>query len=113
MGALLSALMLGLVLVRLQSRIGMPAKVLYLLAAIAAVFCIFSLSCCALDVKRWRGCLRIIACANLLYCCLTLGVVIYLYRELSLLGIGYFTAEMAVIVALATFEFRVASRDAG
>jgi hypothetical protein len=38
LGALLSALILGLVLTRWESVFGMPKRVLYFLAAIAAVF---------------------------------------------------------------------------
>lgn len=104
--------MLGVVLIRFESIFGMPAEALYILAAIAAVFSLYSLTCSTLDLKRWRGCLRLIALANLLYCGLTLGVVVYLYPTLSFLGVGYFAAEMAVVVALGLFEFTVASREA-
>ncbi|MCP4446502.1 MAG: hypothetical protein GY811_14320 [Myxococcales bacterium] len=110
LGALLSAFLLGVVLVHFESTFGMPSQTLHGLAAIAGVFCLYSLTCSLLNIEQWRGGLRLIASANLLYCCLTLGAMLYLHQDLSLLGFAYFAGEIAVVVALATLELRTASR---
>lgn len=111
LGALLTSVLLGVVLVRFKSTFGIPVATLYVLAGIAAGFFVYSISCSALNVKRWRPCLRVIAGANLCYCCLTLGAMLYLHQDLTLLGMGYFAGEIVVVVALAAFELRAASRE--
>ena len=50
--------------------------------------------------------MRAIAIANLLYCGLTLGLVIYLHRELTPLGMLYFGSEIVIIVGLAIVELK-------
>ena len=109
-GALLSALMLGVVLTTLEPLFGMPPAVLYPLAAIAAVFCLYSSLSFFLGGENWRPLLKGIAIANLLYCCLTIGLVIYLLEALTTLGILYFAAEVVVVVLLASLELRIATR---
>jgi hypothetical protein len=104
-GALVSALLLGVVLVQFESIFGMPAGVLYPLAAIAAVFMVYSLSCYARFPANWRPFLRGIALANLSYCLLTAGLVIYHYPSLSGWGVAYFVGEIALVVGLALAEW--------
>lgn len=108
LGALLSAILLGLVLARFESIFGMPQKVLYVLSSIAFVFCIYSFLCFLLLKENWRPFLKIIGIANLLYCFLTLGLVIYLYQELTVLGITYFALELIVILVLISIELKTA-----
>ena len=86
LGALLSAFLLGVILVRWEPVFGMPAKVLYPLAAIAGVFAIYSLSCHFFLTQNRGRFLKGIAVANLLYCCLTLTLVVYFYSQLTVLG---------------------------
>tara|TARA_R110002096_G_scaffold77896_12_gene183525 strand:- start:24312 stop:24746 length:435 start_codon:yes stop_codon:yes gene_type:complete len=109
LGALVSTLLLGIMMVRFESIFGMPASVLYALAAIAAGFSLYSILCWVIEPANWRPWLRGIASANLLYCCLTVGLVITRQDDLSLLGTSYFAGEIAVVVVLALFELRVAS----
>lgn len=110
-GALLSTFLLGVVLVQLQSLIGMPTAVLFYLAAGAAVFTIYSFSCYFSKVKNWRPFLRAIAITNILYCCLTLGLVFYFYEQLTALGIFYFIVEIILVVSLSIFELKVAGQS--
>lgn len=51
--------------------------------------------------------LKAIMVANLLYCCLTLGLIIYYYSVLTVIGITYFLAEIAVVVGLARLELQI------
>lgn len=111
LGALLSAFLLGYVLVKFESTFGMPPKVLYILASIAGAFAVYSFVCFLGNLSNWRRFMRIIAIVNLLYCCLTLGLVIYLYQELSVLGVIYFVLEIIIIVLLAMVELKTASNS--
>ncbi|MCO6487363.1 MAG: hypothetical protein J5I98_03045 [Phaeodactylibacter sp.] len=106
LGALLSAFLLGVVLVWWEPVFGMPPKVLYPLAAIAGVFAVYSLSCCFFLTQNRRPFLRGIAVANLLYCCLTLGLVFYFYPQLTALGVAYFLVEITVVLILAGVELK-------
>ncbi len=107
-GALISTIMLGLVLTTFEPVFGMPRAVLFLLAAIALTFCIYSFLSYRLSGENWRPFLIGISAANLIYCFLTLGLVIYLFEELTTVGMLYFASEMAVIVILATLELKIA-----
>lgn len=108
LGALISATMLGIVLVMFESHFGMPSNTLYWLAGLAAVFAVYSFVNYIRFGKNWRIFLSIIAIVNLLYCALTAGVVIRHFQELTTLGIAYFIGEMIIVVALALIELRKA-----
>lgn len=110
MGALISAALLGLVLANLEGFFGMPRKVLYPLAFIACGFALYSMLCFLTQPKNWRLYLKIIAIVNLLYCCLTLGLVIERRAELSLWGCLYFVGEVAVVLTLAIVELKMSKK---
>ena len=103
-GALLSAFFLGVVLVYFEENIGMPGPTLYFLAVIASGFAVYSLSCYLIQPVNYRPYVLAIATLNLLYCSLTLGLVIYHRNSLSLLGFSYFILEIIVIVILVYSE---------
>jgi hypothetical protein len=98
-GAILSAFLVGVVLVMYQ----------YVLALMACGLAVHSLYCYFSVTTRWRFHLKIVAIANLLYCCLTAALVIYYHKELTLLGILYFVVEMALVSGLAYWEYKVAT----
>jgi hypothetical protein len=110
MGALISTIMLGFVLTRFENIIGMPPKVLYLLSGIACILCIYSLICFKRDVKNWRFYLTIIGIANLVYCCLSLGFMLFYYHKLTFLGLTYFILEKIIVIILAFIELKTAFR---
>ncbi len=103
-GAVVSAIFLGVVLVQVEVYIGMPKTVLYVLASLACLYAIYSLSCSFFLPANWRPFLKGIALANLLHCGLTLGLVIYFYQKLTVLGITYFLLEMMIVVGLVVLE---------
>ena len=111
-GALISALFLGVILVQLESYIGMPVQVLELLALLALVFAVYSFSCHLASPKKWRFFLKLIALINSSYCLLTLLLVIWNYHSLTRLGFTYFAAEMLVILILVRVEWRAANHNA-
>lgn len=110
LGALMSAVLLGLVLVHFQPLIGMPTSLLYPLAGAASGFCLHSLGCAFYPPTNWRRSLLIVAIANLLYCLITLGLIISYSHQLRPLGWLYFLAEIAIVVPLAALEIAVDRR---
>lgn len=109
-GALLSTLMLGVVLVHFESYIGMPESALCPLAFVAALFTIYSGICHFIVNSKWKPCLRIIAMANALYCFASIIVVTYHYEQLTTLGMIYFLGEFAVISIIVTAEYKLIKR---
>jgi hypothetical protein len=105
LGACLTAFLLGGVLSRFEATFGMPRNILYFLSILACVFAAYSLACHFFVGKNWPPFLRAIAWANLLYCCLTFGLVVALYKSLSVLGIAYFLGELFVMGILIFIEF--------
>ena len=83
--------------------------VLYVLAFLASLFFVYSFFCFLHVTEHWRSYMKVIAVANLLYCGLTLGLVIYLHQELTPLGMLYFGSEIVIIVGLAIAELKRAS----
>lgn len=107
-GAFLTAFLLGFVLAKFQSIVGMPQKTLYFLSALAFVFAIYSLSCYCFVSNKQNNFLRVIIIANILYCCLTTGLIFYNFQTLTVLGLIYFILEIIVIVCLVFIEEKVA-----
>lgn len=110
-GALLSVFLLGVVLVQLESWIGMPSRTLYILAGIAGFFAVYSFTCFFRIKKRWRSFLKVIVGFNLSYCMLTFLLLFFHQAQLTNLGIVYFVMEILVIAGLAFFEFKVAMTE--
>ena len=106
LGAVLTAFMLGVVLVQFEAVFGMPCSVLYVLALVACGFAVYSFCCYLFVGKNWRPFLSIIAIANLIYCCVTLFLVLYLWQKLTVFGVGYFLGEIIVIVTLVVVELK-------
>lgn len=107
-GALVTALVVGVVLPAFDEYFTMPRPVLHALALTAAVFAAYSLTCAAMRPKRWPGFLRAVAVANAIYCVVTAGCLIYFRVHLSMGDWIYFVGELAVLWALVTLELRVA-----
>lgn len=106
-GALTTALLLFFLLRPLHSYFGMRTCILTSLSLIACFFFVFSILCFFLLKKNWKSFLKIISIANLLYCCLTLVLVIYFFPALTLLGVLYFIGEMIIICGLVLLEWKV------
>ncbi|MCU0354877.1 MAG: hypothetical protein MUD08_14245 [Cytophagales bacterium] len=109
-GALLTAFLLGVVLASFENTFGMPRNVLYFLSVLGCVYAAYSICCCLLVTDNWRFYLKIIAIANLLYCCLTAALVVFFYKHITIWGLTYFLSEIAVIIVLVRVEFMLISR---
>ena len=107
-GAMVSALFLGVVLVWLKDKIGMPVNILYLLAILPIFFAIYSFSCYFFK-ENSKPLLKGIATLNLLYCFLTIGLLFFYDHNLTFLGWTYFIAELIVLAVLIFLEFKASS----
>ena len=108
LGALLTAFLLFIVLRNYNECFGMPEAILTTLSAIAAGFFIFSISCFLLLNKNWIPFIMCIVTVNILYCILTIILLIFYYPQLTILGITYFIGEIVIIAGLVYIELNVA-----
>ncbi|MCA6379369.1 MAG: hypothetical protein IM574_00810 [Cytophagales bacterium] len=106
LGAFATASILFPVQWQFQEYFGMPQEILSVLCMIAVAFAVYSFCCFLFLKKNWIVLLKVIMTANLLYCCLTIGLVIHYYSTLSIVGLTYFLAEIAVIVGLVYIEIQ-------
>lgn len=109
-GAILSALALGLVLVKLEKFFGIPSSALYVLATFPMIFATYDMYCYRKKSDKLGQFLRIIAVINLLYCCLSIGFVFYHFDAITAMGWAYILTEILIIITLATIELRVANQ---
>ncbi len=108
LGAVLSAFLLGVVLVRLESFFGIPRTTLYFLAFLPCLFAVFDLYSYQNNGDNTSRFLRGIATANLLYCCLSIGLAFYHVNEITVFGWIYIIIEVVIIIILSVVEFKVA-----
>lgn len=106
-GAFITAFLLFVVLRPFNEYIGMPKYILSYLSLIAILFCAYSITCFFVVNKNWRLFLKIISIGNILYCCLTMGLVIYFFNQLTIFGIAYFLLEIVLILLLVRIELAV------
>lgn len=107
-GALLSAFLLGVVLVEFEDLFGIPRLTLYVLASFPCFFAAYDFYC-YLKIKDKIGrYLKGIATANLLYCVLSIGLAFYHLELLSSFAWIYIVLEIIIVIALALFELKTA-----
>ena len=110
LGAVLSGSLYILLLAQLENVFGMPPNVLYLLAALAGVYALYSGLCYFFTPQAWPLFLKIIAFANLSHCAFTIALVIFHHELLSPLGHAYFAGELLIVAPLAWLEWKVAGK---
>ena len=108
-GALTTAFLLFVVLRNFKEYFGMPEIILTYLSVIAVCFCIYSTTCFFVIKSNWTTFIKGISIANLLYCILTIGLVIFYRSQLTTIGIAYFLGEIAIICGLVYIELNVAT----
>ena len=90
-----------------KSFFGFPAFAAINLAALPVIFSIYSLSCYWSKSKSAIY-LKIISIANLTYCLITVGLVIYYFTKITIFGIVYFLIEKMIVIPLAVWEWKMA-----
>lgn len=110
LGAVLSAFLLGIILVKFESIIGIPPSTLYFLAVFPLLFAIYDFYCYQKKYNNLKSFLKGIAIVNLLYCCLSIGIAFYHRKTISNLGWTYIIVEIFIIIILSNFELTVAKQ---
>ena len=108
-GAIVSAFLLGVVLVKFEEIFGIPTSVLYFLATIPIFFVIYDVFCYQKHLKIGLL-LKGIAVLNILYCCISIGLISYHFSSITILGWTYIIVEIILVSFLAMIEFRVGKR---
>ncbi len=107
-GAIVSAVMLGIILVYLESWFGIPKKVLYVLAFFPCLFAAFDFLVYRYTKSKLSRYLIIIAYANLGYVGLSLSLAWYHLPKLTGLGWIYITCEVSIILLMVYIELATA-----
>lgn len=110
LGAILSAFMLGIVLVKLERLFGIPTSTLYFLAIFPVFFAIFDFYCYQKKTGDLGRFLKIIAILNVLYCCVSVGFTFYHIETITSLGWMYICIEVLIILILSLFELKTAKK---
>ncbi len=110
-GALMTTFFLFVIVRQFNAYFGMPKNELTYLSAIAFCFCVYSLACFLFLEGGLTPFIRLIAIANLLYCALTIGMLIKYYPLLTSIGASYFLNEIVIICGLSYVELNVAVRN--
>lgn len=108
-GAFLTAFSLFLISKNFNEYFGMPETTLTYLSAIAVCLCIYSTTCFFFLQGNWVPFIRGISIANLLYCMLTFGLILFNYPPLNIIGTTYFLLEIAIVCGLVYLELSVAT----
>lgn len=106
LGAGISALSLGVVIPLLNNYFGMPFLILYLLAFVACALFVFSFFNYLFRQQNQSHNLKRVAFANLTYCFLTAVILLFYFRDLTVLARVYFIGEVAVILLLVRMELK-------
>jgi len=107
-GAIVSAFLLGVVLVIFENQVGIPSKTLYFLASIPVVFFFYDMYGYTVPHQKTNIFLKGIAFLNLLYCFVSLGFAWYHSNRITILGWSYIITELLILGALIYVEYLVA-----
>lgn len=107
-GALFSAFLLGIVLVRLEHIFGIPRSILYFLAVLPCFFAAYDFTCYLRQPNNPGVFIKAIAIVNLCYCGLSFSLAIYHSDVITYFGWVYILVEIILVVILSTMELRIA-----
>lgn len=110
LGAMLTAGLLLGQLSNFEGFFGVPRQQLYILAAIAGIFALYSMTCYVVSPASWKLFLKMIALANLAYCVFTLVMVFFFSGDVTAWGMAYFVGEAMIVGGLVFLELRMAFR---
>ena len=109
-GAVLTAFFLFVIIGQLNEYFGMSTTALTYLFVIAICLSIYSAICFLFLKACWPPFIRIIGVANLLYCTLTIVLLIKYYPSLAIIEATYFLLEIVMICLLSYIELKVSFR---
>lgn len=105
-GAILSACFTGLILIRYSLFLGINVSTLQSLALLPTMYALYSLSCYFFVSKTKPWMLLTIIGANLFYCFISLGLILFRAR-ITWRGQLFLTAEIIVVLLVVLLEFNV------
>lgn len=108
-GALVSAIALGLVFPSFAGQLGTTRPALSVLAVLPVVFALYDVACVLLRPSRWQIALRVIAVANASYPPISIAVLLWDGVALTALGEAYFAIEIAIVWTLALLQLQTAA----
>ncbi|MFN8711713.1 MAG: hypothetical protein ACK5Z2_02590 [Bacteroidota bacterium] len=109
-GAVVTALLTGVLLAQFESFFGVPAPTLYLLSIAPALYAVYSLVCYLRFPSSWRMLMRIIASANLLYVIVVNVWMLFFQPGITGWGMIYFVGEFFIVAGIAAIELKTAAR---
>jgi len=112
-GALISAISLGYIMIVFNSIFGLPKNVLYLLATIPLFFLVFDMFAYYWGNEKIGWYLKIIVFLNVGYCILSLGLLSYHFSVLTKWAMIYFVVEICIVLALSRIEWCMAQTVGG
>lgn len=107
LGALVSAFMLGVVLINFQHLVGIPTPTLYLLGAIPCGFLLYDIYSRFSNKEDKSGLLFGIGILNLLYCLLSVGLAVSHADVITQLGWIYLIIEVIIVSGIGWYEIKV------
>lgn len=110
-GAILSSILLGIVLPLFSDFLGVSSLTLYLLAAIASLLSIYSLSCFYFNDQKNLIRLKFLALLNTAYCFLTLSLITFFTPNITVFGFIYFILEIIVVIGLIVVEVQIYQKN--
>ena len=103
-GAVLSALTLGLVLPTFQAWIGMPVRILHQLAYFACVYALYDFCCVRWSNKKNPKWLCIVVIANISHTLLTIFYLLSYINQITFIGMMYFMIEILIVWWIVYYE---------
>jgi hypothetical protein len=110
-GAFMTAFSLFVIVRHFNSFFGIPKNELTFLSVIAVCLGIYSAVCFLFLKGNWNPFIRFVGIANLIYCALTIGLLIKYNPSLTILGTTYFLIEITIICGLSYVELNVSARN--
>lgn len=109
-GALISAIFLGVIMVQLNRYFLVPNDVLFLLTIFPVFFFVVDLIFLFAFKNLIRKGLRLVAFLNLMYCLVSFAQVLKL-DTLALMAYVYFSIEIVLLICLSYIQFKTAWTD--
>jgi len=106
-GALISAIMIGVVLVHLRDLIGLNITALYFLASFPILFSILDLYFYFSPDKYSKLGLKLMATLNSFYCILSISTILFHGARITTLGWIYVIVEIVILLLLIKLEWQV------
>ncbi len=109
-GAIISALLLGVILVKFEENFGIPKSTLYFLAVLPIFFAVFDFYCYLKVKLNHHKFLKIIALFNVTYCFISISFAFYHTNTITTMGWIYIISEVLVILILSFIELKTANK---